>query len=304
MGPQCSCGGWRVGKSQYSQYLRLFAANYLRFFCRPTSTLLDMLSTPASLGLLDVAPVVAFGFTGPELPAPITVQGSLLQVPITLDPVTGQPKGNSLSLVGGDINIVADPDTGTPATLMAPSGQINLVSVVSPGEILFPGLAPGPNINGASFTTMGTVTLEGAFLDVSGQFEVDADGNPIGGNSGTVFVRGGQLVMDASTILASTVGTVDGASKAVDIQVSQDAALTTGSAIFTLTFGPGGGGDVQLTADTMTMEDDSTIFTTTDDGGWHCRGCGPVRGEVSLMGGSSIQSQSDSSTPGLGQAGM
>ena len=60
---------------------------------------------------------------------------------------------------------------------------------------------------------MGTVTLkEGATLDVSGQLGADADGNPIGGNSGTVFVRGGQLVMDASTILAITMGAVDGAS--------------------------------------------------------------------------------------------
>ena len=61
---------------------------------------------------------------------------------------------------------------------------------------------------------------EGATLDVSGQ--LDEFGTPIGnGNSGTVLVRGGQLVMDASTILANTVGPVDGASKAVDIQVSQ-----------------------------------------------------------------------------------
>ena len=58
---------------------------------------------------------------------------------------------------------------------------------------------------------MGTVTIkEGATLDVSGQ--LDEFGTPIGnGNSGTVFVRGGQLVMDASTIQAITWGAVDGA---------------------------------------------------------------------------------------------
>ena len=57
----------------------LTTANYLRF--EGAATLFDMLSSPASLGPLSVAPVVAFGFLGRELPAPITVQGSMLQVP-------------------------------------------------------------------------------------------------------------------------------------------------------------------------------------------------------------------------------
>jgi filamentous hemagglutinin family protein len=265
-------------------------ANYLRF--EGTSTLFDMLSSPASLGPLSVAPVVAFGFLGPDLPTPITVEGSILQV----------PEGESLSLVGGDITVQSGTLTdGTPqaASLRAPGGQINLVSVASPGEVLV------PSFQTDSFTAMGTVTIkEAALLDVSG---FDEFGTPIGnGNSGTVFVRGGQLVMDASTIQASTVGAVDGASTAVDIQVSQDVALTTGSAIFTLSSGPGGGGDVQLTADTVTMESNSTIFT----GAFNDSGDGiagdvvlSVR-EVSLKGGSSIQSQSQSSTPGLGHGNV
>ena len=161
-------------------------ANYLRF--KGTTAFFDMLSSPASLGLLEVAPVVAFGFLPLEPGVPrgtISVQGSLLQV----------PEGQSLSLVGGDITIQSgtlEDGTIQAASLLAPGGQINLVSVASPGEVLVPSLQTGPNINGASFTTMGTVTLESALLDVSGQFDVD--GNLIGnGNSGTVFVRGGQL---------------------------------------------------------------------------------------------------------------
>ena len=192
-------------------------ANYLRF--DGTSALFDMLSTPASLGLLDVAPVVAFGFTSLDPPAPIIVQGSMLQV----------PEGQSLSLVGGDITVRLNRSRTArckPPTFVAPGGQMNLVSVASPGEVLVPSFQTGPNINGASFTTMGTVMLkEGATLDVSGQ--LDEVGTPIGkGNSGTVLVRGGQLVMDASTILAITLGAVDGELAAVDIQVSQDVALT------------------------------------------------------------------------------
>ena len=137
-------------------------ANYLRF--EGTPTLFDMLSSPASLGPLSVAPVAAFGFLGPEPPATITVQGSMLQV----------PEGQALSLVGGDITLQAETfEDGTmqAANLRAPGGQLNLVSVASPGEVLVPSFQTGPNINGTSFITMGTVTLkEGATLDVSGQF--------------------------------------------------------------------------------------------------------------------------------------
>ena len=236
-------------------------ANYLRF--EGTSTLFDMLSSPVSLGPLSVAPVVAFGFLSPEPPAPITVQGSMLQV----------PKGEALSLVGGDITVQSGTlENGTiqAASLHAPGGQLNLVSVASPGEVLV------PNFQTGSFTTMGTVKLkEGASLNVSGQFEVDAQGNPIGGNSGTVFVRGGQLVMEASEIQAITVGPVDGARTAVDIQVSQDVALSQGTLIFTGTSGLGRGGDMHITANSLTLENGSRITTATS-------GLGLVGGDLFL----------------------
>ena len=141
----------------------LSTANYLRF--DGTSALFDMLSTPASLGQLSVAPVVAFGFTGLAPPAPITVQGSMLQV----------PEGQALSLVGGDITIQAgtiEDGTVQASSLRAPGGHLNLVSFTSPGEVLAPSFQTGPNINGASFTTMGTVMLkDGTTLDVSGQLD-------------------------------------------------------------------------------------------------------------------------------------
>jgi filamentous hemagglutinin family protein len=203
-------------------------ANYLRFDGQ--AALFDMLSSPASLGALDVAPVVAFGFTGLELPDPIIVQGSMLQV----------QEGKSLSLVGGDITLQAgtlEDGTVQAASLLASGGRINLVSVASPGEVLVPSFQTGPNINGAFFSTMGTVMLkEGSTLDVSGQLGADAEGNPIGGNSGTVFVRGGQLVMDASSILASSVGTVAGANNAVDLNVGT-LRLLGGSTISSSTVG-------------------------------------------------------------------
>jgi len=287
-GPQ---GSFDVGGS-----VSMSTADYLRF--EGQSALFDMLSSPASLGPLSVAPVAAFGFLDPDLPASITVQGSMLQV----------PESQALSLVGGDITLQAEPfEDGTmqAANLRAPSGQLNLVSVASPGEVLVPSFQTGPNIDGASFTTMGTVMLkEGATLDVSGQ--LDEFGTPIGnGNSGTVFVRGGQLVMEASTIQAITWGAVNGLSPAVDIQVSQTVALTSAT-IVTLTFGSGRAGDVLLTAPTLTLENaPQSIFTITGEGGGVGGDVILNVGTVSLMGGSSIESSSQihNATPGLGQGG-
>ena len=253
-------------------------ANYLRFDGQ--SALFDMLSSPASLGQLDVAPVVAFGFTGLEPPAPITVQGSMLQV----------REGRTLSLVGGDITIQGGTlEDGTIQALRAPGGQINLVSLASPGEVLVPSFQTGPNINGTSFTTMGTMMLkEGATLDVSGR--LDEFGTPIGnGNSGTVLVRGGQLVMEASTIQANTVGAVDGATTVVNIQVSQDVSLSNNAGISTGTFGSGQGGDVVIKAENLRLSEFATISTSTSgpgSGGDLFLNVGTLR----LLGGSSISS--------------
>src|SRR5262249_45013650 len=129
-------------------------ANYLRF--DGATALFDMLSTPASLGPLSVAPVVAFGFLplDPRVtPGTISVAGSTLQV----------PEGHALSLVGGNITIqgvTLEDGTIQAGTLRAPGGQINLVSVASPGEVLL------PSFQTDSFTSMGTVTMkEGATLD-------------------------------------------------------------------------------------------------------------------------------------------
>src|SRR6476620_1760149 len=91
--------------------------------------------------LLTASPVAAFGFLGSN-PGAITVQGSQLSV----------TPGQSISLVGGNITVQSgvldDGVTIQPARLSAPGGQINLASVASPGEVLFPALQIGPNVNG------------------------------------------------------------------------------------------------------------------------------------------------------------
>jgi filamentous hemagglutinin family protein len=130
-------------------------ADYLRFG--------DGATFAANLGqasTLTMADPVAFGFLGSN-PAPITIQGSRLQV----------PTGKALSVVGGDIEIVGRgplPPMSVP-TLGAPRGRIQLASVATPGEVGFSPLELAPDLQVDSFARLGRLALsQGAFVDVSG----------------------------------------------------------------------------------------------------------------------------------------
>src|SRR5262249_56842731 len=99
---------------------------------------------------LTVSPPVAFGFLSPQ-PAPITIQGSVLQV----------SEGKVLSVVGGDMQIVG-------SKLTVPSGRVQLASVASPGEVTFSSLEPEPVFRVDAFTRLGRLELSGAVLGTSG----------------------------------------------------------------------------------------------------------------------------------------
>lgn len=225
--------------------------------------------------LLSAAPVAAFGFLGSN-PGAITVQGSQLML----------PSSTGLSLVGGDVTIGADVETGTPASIMAPSGEIRLAGAASPGELLLPSLQSGPNMNGESFMTMARVAVsQGAFLDVSG------DG------SGTIRIRGGEFVMDGSVMMASSMGSLDGAPAAVDINVQESATITNGSAIFVSADSMGRAGDIQITGENIHVDNGSALLSFTGDAqGGNVSLTGHT---VSFMGGSGILTD----TIGAGEGG-
>jgi filamentous hemagglutinin family protein len=187
--------------------------------------------------VLTTASPVAFGFLNPPA-AGITVQGATLAV---------QP-GQSLSLVGGDITVQADPVSGTPASLSAPGGEIRLASGASAGEFVFGSLTSGPNINGGSFGAMGTITVEqGATVDVSANA------------AGTVRILGGQFVIADATISADT-NNANGAPVAVDINVTEDLSITDTRgvpAITARTTGTGDAGEVRINSGNLTA---STTF--------------------------------------------
>ena len=229
----------------------------------------------AKTSVLSVAPVAAFGFTASN-PVSITLEGSSL--------VVGQ--GKTLSFIGGnapflktvsEAPLVEEPVpsgvTVTGGSLLAPGGQIQLASIASaqeasPTEVSVADLSVtivNPSVN--QVAVLGPIALTGTALDVSGQFEVDAFGNQIGGNSGTVRMIGKSLLMDQASVTATTVGPADGNSPAIDLRITEDATLTNQSSLSTSTTGPGRGGDVIITAGALTLKGESQIFTRNDSVG-------------------------------------
>ena len=205
-------------------------------------------ANPAQASVLSVAPVAAFGFTSSN-PVSITIEGSTLMV--------GQ--GQTLSIVGGNTPFnktiqenplieqpVPSGVTVTGGTLSAPGGQINLVSVSSPGEMLVFGF-PIPNIDGLSFTSFGSVSLAaGSNINVSG--------------GSTVSIRGGQIVLSVNDAVLTTLTTsqIPGLSETI--------SLSPGSSIKTSNSGTNPGADVQLIASNVQIDGAFMSSETVGDG--------------------------------------
>jgi filamentous hemagglutinin family protein len=308
-----------------ANYIRLFEETTQKsamFYANPAS---DAVTTAGKASILTIAPPQDFGF----MPAAFGfLDGNSAGITVLSGSTLSVAAGSDLTLVAGNKEFTyKDPDTEDPVTaaggirvrgglLSAPAGQIKLASVASAGELLVANLQPGPNINGQSFSTMGTVALtEGAFLDVSDNaFEA-------GGAAGTIRIRGGQLVMDSAGLFAITQGDVNGATTAVEINVTADVpagefavSLNNFSSILSQATGTGRGGDIIIVAGTDTqpghvdVADSSNIAT-------HANGDGrggdifitkadtlSVHGAVDINTPSAIESLTDGSSH-VGRAG-
>jgi filamentous hemagglutinin family protein len=205
---------------------------------------------PGATSLLMSSPVVAFGFLGPN-PAAIAIRGSNFSV----------PTAQAISLVGGNQGFTyPDPDTGNTAsvpdgititggTLSAPTGQINMVSVASVGEVL---ASPFQPISGM---TLGSISLgPDTLVDVSG----DA--------AGTVRIRSGQFVMDNATISADTANS-DGAPVAIDISTTGNVAISidTTAALTARTAGTGDSGEIHVVSADLIATPDLTATLPSED---------------------------------------
>lgn len=180
--------------------------------------------------VLSLAPVATFGFLGSN-PAAIAVQGSTLAV----------LPGQSISLVGGKVVIEAG------AQLSAPTGKIQIASTASAGEFDVATLGSLPNVDGASFTSFGTINVApGSSIDIHG--------------TSTVFLIGGQLVLSVNDATLSTTESPTAPGTTDEISLSQ------GSSIVTSNSGSEPGADIQITVGTLNL-DGSTITTETSGDG-------------------------------------
>jgi filamentous hemagglutinin family protein len=176
----------------------------------------------ARQSVLTTAPVSAFGFLS-QNPAGISVFGSVLQL----------PEGNTLSVVGGDVEIIN-------GVLQAPAGQINIASVASPGEVPL----NVQNMNLASFDRLGQIIVsDSSLLDVGGN------------GGGTVVIRGGRLLVDSSFVLADNLGDADGIGLGIDVDIAGDAVVGNQSFVLADSFGAGRARDLQINADSLQVDD-------------------------------------------------
>jgi filamentous hemagglutinin family protein len=230
-------GAFHASTADYVRFPDLSDGTQVKFFA-------DTSPLPSS-GL--TANPAAFGFLAPN-PVRISLDRSSLQV----------GTGKTLSLVGGEAPFSGQTESGlkivglaagsTTPSLRAPSGQIQVVSVASAGEVAL-GSSPGVT----SFPSLGRI-------DLSNGARLDASGNP----GGTVVIRGGQLIASqSSTILANTTGAANGATTAVDIQVSGNLQLKESSTLNSTTSGTGAGGGILVDAGTLTLMSGGSISSAT-----------------------------------------
>jgi hypothetical protein len=178
--------------------------------------------------ILTVAPIEAFGFLS-ESPASLSIEGSQLSV----------SPGKTFSLVGGDLSI-------TGGQLFAPSGRFNLASVAQAGEV-------------DTLNLSITSSFRQSLITLSDQTYLNVDG--IG--AGEIFIRGGQLLMQDSSLQANTLADIDG--KGIDMELEESVTMSGDLvAISNTTVGSGNAGDTIIT--TPRLEITGTIIDASSLG--------------------------------------
>lgn len=201
--------------------------------------------------VLTTAPPEAFGFLN-ENPAGITVDRSALHV----------LKGETMSLIGGPITIDGTSKQDPP--LEAESGQVHLISVASPGDVLWSGdmVQSLPQVE--SFTELGSITI----VDNNSLDDPSAVGDAIstaGNPGGTIVIRAGRLELTDASFVSSTRGPVDHPGLGFDIEVQGDLIMDR-SEFGSSTFGAGSAGAVRITAGKLHMKGTSAPLFNSNIG--------------------------------------
>lgn len=245
-------------------------ADYLKF-----STGDIFYVNPSSPSILSVATPETFGFLASN-PAAIISDQAVLRV----------PDGQTLSLIGGPLQLVNDPTRGTyfdsdPESptfgtgpsyflLSAPGGRINLASVASPGEINL----DAAGLGAGNFSQLANITLDkGANLNVATDTFASGPGGEIviragelmirdlgimglasgmeasGSPQGVIDIAGGNLLLDNSFVASFNTGESARsleAPAAIALNLAGNFSLTAGSMIESSTFGSGSAGDIHI----------------------------------------------------------
>lgn len=208
---------------------KLLLADGNEFLARPD---------PVKDALLTSSPPVAFGFLGQTSPATITVDRSTLDV----------LPGNGISIVGGGVKIEG-------GRVRAPSGQVTIASLLSRGDVPLNG-----DFNAGSSLRLGQIEIRSK---AGTRANINVSANAVDprrqGRGGTVLIRGGQLVVDNSSLLADTIGDLNGAKAGIDLQAAEDINLANGTLIRTLAArGRGDAGDISMAARNVTIKGKGT----------------------------------------------
>ncbi|MCU0541301.1 MAG: S-layer family protein [Oscillatoriaceae cyanobacterium Prado104] len=154
----------------------------------------------------------------PPFPVPIPIPNN---VGLAVDP------DRTLALIGGDIQLAG-------GNLTANNGQIILGSVASPGIVNFTPTPLGLTLNYNGIANFGNIQISGGSLV-----------NTSGTGGGKVDIRGENVTVSGSRILALTFGNTDG--RDIDI-AARNLRIEGGSQLSTFTLGNGAGGNINLAA--------------------------------------------------------
>ena len=216
--------------------------------------------------ILSTANPAAFGFLS-STPAPITMDSGFIQ--------TGQ--NGRLSLVGGNLDIAG-------ATLYAPGGRVDLISVGSPGEAR---LTASGQIDVDSFAQRGDISISNGAFITAGDL-VNA--------AGSLYIRAGHFLLDASAIFNPT-GAQDGGN--IDIGITGEAVLKNGSQVGTATASGGSAGALLITAGgDFKVLDGASVSSTTSGGSGNAGNIAISAQNVEIAHGARISTTTESSASG------
>jgi len=161
-----------------------------------------------------------------QVAAPSNQLGLNLVLPIFSNPGLAVEPGQTLGLIGGDIQLNG-------GNLAASSGQIILGSVASPGLVSFAPTPFGLSLNYENIQRFGQIQQQNSLVNTSGP------------GGGKVDIRGGDVTLSGGGIYALTLANIDG--RGIDINANS-LQIREEAKIGTLTLGAAVGGDINIRA--------------------------------------------------------